>query len=129
MERDCDAHLEAYLAISILHPPLTQKIDISDSRAVIGYVEHQHTICSFRVTSVRTHKMVYRKVVVFRVWIHNSPIVFRIIALTKRIDTFNIRAFVRLGKRPYTTFSYRVARVIAHKNGIQESHCDACFWS
>ena len=35
LERDCDAHLEAYFAISILHPPLTQKIEISYSRAVM----------------------------------------------------------------------------------------------
>ena len=46
-ERDCDAHLVVYLAISIFHPPLTQKIDISDSRAVIQYLERQHTTCSF----------------------------------------------------------------------------------
>ena len=51
-ERDCDACLEACLAIRILHPVLTQKIDISDSRAVIGYAERQHTTCSFRYTSV-----------------------------------------------------------------------------
>ena len=34
-KRDSDAHLEVYLVISILHPPVTQKIDISDTIAVI----------------------------------------------------------------------------------------------
>ena len=58
-KRDYDAHLEAYLTISMLHPPLAQKIDISNSGAVIQYVERLHTSCSFRVTSVSTHKMVY----------------------------------------------------------------------
>ena len=66
-ERDCVAHLEAYLAISILHPHLMQKIDISDSGAVIRYLQHQHMTCSFQVTSVSMHKMVYQKVIVFRV--------------------------------------------------------------
>ena len=72
LERDCDAHLEAYLTINILHSPLTEKIDISDSRAVIRYLERQRTTCTFQlqVTSASTHK-----VVAFLVWIHNSPIV------------------------------------------------------
>ena len=74
-QKDCDAHLEAYFAIHILHPPLAQKMDISNSRAVIQYRERQHTTCSFQVTSVSTHKMVNRKVVAFCVWIHNLPIV------------------------------------------------------
>ena len=51
--------------IGILHPALTEKIDMSDSRAVIGYVECQHTTSGFRVKSVSTHKMLYRKVVAF----------------------------------------------------------------
>ena len=78
LERDCDAFLEAYLALGILRPALIQKIDISDSTEVIGYVERQHMTFSFRVTSVSTHKMLNRKVVAFRVWTHNSPIVSRI---------------------------------------------------
>ena len=93
-QRDCDACLETHLAIRILHPAVTQKIDISDSRAVIAYVEHQHTTCSFRVTSLSTHKMLYLNVGAFCVWTHNSPIVSRIQALTKKIDTciFNSRS-------------------------------------
>ena len=51
-EKDCDAHLDAYLAISIFHPALTPKIDISDCRAVIRYLDRQDTSYSFRVTSV-----------------------------------------------------------------------------
>ena len=69
-ERDCDACSEAYLAIRIFHPALTQKIGNSGSRAVIGYVERQHTPCSFRVTSISMHKMLHRKVGAFRVWTH-----------------------------------------------------------
>ena len=57
------ACLEAYLAVCILHPALTQKIDISDSRVAIWYVERHHTTCSFRVMSVRIHKILYQKVV------------------------------------------------------------------
>ena len=64
--------------IYISHPALTQKIDISDSRAAIWYVEHPHTTCNFRVASVSMHKMSHRKVVTFCVWIHNSPILTRI---------------------------------------------------
>ena len=67
-----------YLAIHILHPAPTQKIDHSDSRAVSGYVERQHTTCSFRVTSISMHKMLYRKVGAFRAWTHNLLIVSRI---------------------------------------------------
>ena len=78
LERDCDACLEVYLAIRVLHPALSHKTDISDSTAVIGYVECQHTTCSFQVTSISMHKMLYRKVGAFRVWTHNSPIVSRI---------------------------------------------------
>ena len=74
-ERDCDAFSEEYLAIGILHSAQIYIIDISDSRAVIGYAERQHTTCSFLVTSVSTHKTLYQKVVAFRVWSHNSPIV------------------------------------------------------
>ena len=66
-ERDNDACLETYLTIRILHLALTVKIDISDSRAVIRYVERQNATCTFRVTSVSMHKMLYRKVVAFRV--------------------------------------------------------------
>ena len=57
--------------------PLTQKIDVSDSRVVIRLLEHQHTPCSFQVTCVNTHKIVYVKEVAFLVWIHNSSIVSR----------------------------------------------------
>ena len=78
LERDCDACLEAYIAIRILHPTPNQNIDMSDSRAVIGYVERRHTTCSFRVTTVSTHEMVDGKVVAFCVWTHNSRIVSRI---------------------------------------------------
>ena len=39
LERDCVACLEAQLAIRILHPALTKKIAISDSKVVIQYVE------------------------------------------------------------------------------------------
>ena len=46
-ERDWDECFEAYLTIHILNPALTQKIDNSDRRAVIGYVERQHTTTSF----------------------------------------------------------------------------------
>ena len=74
-ERDCDVCLETYLTIRISHSALTQKIKISNSRAVIRHVERLHMTCSFRVTSVSTHKMSYWKVVVMPVWIHNSPIV------------------------------------------------------
>ena len=66
-ERDCDAHVEAYLTISIFDASLKQDVDISDSRAAIQYLERQHTTCSFRVTSVSTHKMVSRKLVAFLV--------------------------------------------------------------
>ena len=51
-ERDCDAHLEAYLVISTLHAPLTQEINTSNSRAVIRYPEHQRMTWSFLVTTV-----------------------------------------------------------------------------
>ena len=67
-----------YLTIHILQLALTQKIDISDGRAIIQYVECQHTTCSFRDTSVSTRKMLYRKLVAFRVWIYNLRIVSRI---------------------------------------------------
>ena len=77
-ERDCHACLEGYLAIRTLHPALTQKIDISDSRVVIGFVECQYTTCSFRVTSVSTHKILDRKEVALRVWTNKLPIVSRI---------------------------------------------------
>ena len=66
-KRDCDAHLEAYLTISILYPPLAQKIDISDSITVIQYLQRQHTNSSFQVTSVSTHEIMYQKVVAFPV--------------------------------------------------------------
>ena len=52
-ERDCNAYLETQLAIRISHPALTQKIDISDSRAVIQYVERLHTTCSFQLYSMQ----------------------------------------------------------------------------
>ena len=54
-KRDRDAHLEAYLAISILHPPLTQKTDISDSRSVIRYLQRQHTMAVHREGSKGAH--------------------------------------------------------------------------
>ena len=50
-ERDCDVCLEPYLTIRISHPALEQKIEISDSRAVVRYVQRPYTTCSFRVMS------------------------------------------------------------------------------
>ena len=61
----------------ISHPTLTQKIDISDSRAVIQYVERPYTTCSFKL-GVNTHKMLYQKVIVMHIWIHNLLVVSRI---------------------------------------------------
>ena len=78
LERDWDACLEAYLAISILHSAITQKIDNSDSTAVTGYVEYLTTTCSFLVTRISMHKMLYRKLGAFDVWTHNLPIVSHI---------------------------------------------------
>ena len=53
-ERDCNMCLETQLTIRISHPALMQKIEILDSRAVIRYVEHTRTTCSFQVTSLST---------------------------------------------------------------------------
>ena len=39
LKRDCNVCLEPSLAGCILHVALTQKIDISDSRAVVRYVQ------------------------------------------------------------------------------------------
>ena len=46
-QKDIVMCLEAYFATGILHPALIQKIDMSDSRAVIQYPEGQHITCSF----------------------------------------------------------------------------------
>ena len=40
LERDCDVRLEPLLINHISHTALTQKLDISDSRTVVRYVEH-----------------------------------------------------------------------------------------
>ena len=53
---------------------LIQKIDISDSTAVIQYVKCPHMTCSFQVTSLSMHKMSYWKVVAMCVWILNLSI-------------------------------------------------------
>ena len=60
-ERDCNAYLEAQLAICISNPAPTRKIDICESAAVIRYVERLNTTSSFQVKSVSTHKTTYRK--------------------------------------------------------------------
>ena len=56
---------------------LNQKIDFSDSRAVIRYVEHPCTFCSFRVMRVSIHKMVCQKETVMHFWSHNLPYLAR----------------------------------------------------
>ena len=62
------------LPFYILHLALTQKIDISDIKAVVGYVERLHTTCSFQVTSVSIHEMLYWKVLLMHDGIHNLAI-------------------------------------------------------
>ena len=52
----------------------TQKINISDSRAVIRWVELSYTTFSFRVVRLSTLKMTYRKETMMHVWGHNLPI-------------------------------------------------------
>ena len=65
---------------------------------------------------------VYRKVVAFRVWVHNSPIVSRIHAgLTNTIHLSDSRAIVRKVKSLYSTFSYEVLRVITHKMAYRKA--------
>ena len=75
-----------------------QKIDISDSRAVIQYVEHLHMTCSFRVTSESTHKMSYQNGFAMPAWIDNL--------LIKSCTQLEPRALVRYVKCPYTTFTF-----------------------
>ena len=53
------------------------KIDISDSRAVVQYVEHPYTTCSFKLCALTTLKMVSWKETVMCVWSHNPPILAR----------------------------------------------------
>ena len=53
---------------------LTQSMDISDSREVIGWVEHPHRTFTFQVVHVSMHKIDYRNQSVMRVWNHNFPI-------------------------------------------------------
>ena len=62
----------------ITHPPLTQKIYLSDSRAVFRYAQHSYTFYCFRFMSVSTHKMAYWKEGGMCVWMHNSPVVSHI---------------------------------------------------
>ena len=62
------------LTASIWYAVLTQRINISDSRAVAGYAECPFTTCTFRVMHVSMHKMVYQKVSLMHVWSYNSPI-------------------------------------------------------
>ena len=59
--------LQAYLDICVSPPALTQKIGMSNSRAVIQYVERPHMTYSFQVTSVDKHNMSYQKVVAIHV--------------------------------------------------------------
>ena len=79
---------------SCIHAALTQKIDIFDTRAVIGYVERQHTICSLSYECKYTQNVVSRSSCVLCL---DSKITDRIshTALTKRIDISYSRAIVR----------------------------------
>ena len=71
-ECGCDACLDPYLADRISRPTLIQRIDISDSRTVVGSVERSYKTLSFRVVRVSTHKMAYRKETAVLVLRHNS---------------------------------------------------------
>ena len=65
---------ESQLTHRISHLALTEKTDISDSRAMVQYVEHHYTTYSFRFWPVSAHKMVYQKETAVRVYSLNSPI-------------------------------------------------------
>ena len=43
----------------ISHATLKDKSEVSDSIAIVRYVEHPYTTCSFQVIHVNMHKMVY----------------------------------------------------------------------
>ena len=73
-KRDCSVCLEPLLTDRISNTALTQKIYNFYSRAVIAYVIHSHTTCSFWVIHVSTHNLAYQKETVVRVWSHNSLI-------------------------------------------------------
>ena len=51
---------EAILINHMSHATLTQKIDISDSRAVVRDIEHPYTTRSFLVMCTMTHKTNYQ---------------------------------------------------------------------
>ena len=56
-ERECDACLQPQLTNHILCTAQTRKLDMSGSRAVVQFVEHPYTTCSFRDMSVSRHKI------------------------------------------------------------------------
>ena len=72
----CGACLDPLLVDRISHTALTQRIDISNSRAVIRLVKHPYMTFSFRVVHVHvsTYNVVYGKETVMRVWRHELPI-------------------------------------------------------
>ena len=108
------------ITIRTLHPGLPQKMHISNSKAVIRYVEHPSTTCSFRGKTVSTHKM-YWKVIAMLVYIHNSAIIsYTCTALTQNIDIFDSRVDFQSAQRPYTTCSFRVMDVSKHKTAYQK---------
>ena len=105
-----------------MHPALTRKIDISDSGAVIGYVEYPHMICTLQVMRVSMHKMLYGKEVVTRVQIHNLLIVYRIQLEVRNISAIVEQSFITVGRTLNLYFSSGECNFA--QNGIQESYCD-----
>ena len=105
-ERHCNVCLELYLAFYNLHTALTQKMVISDSRAVVHYVEWPYTTCSFRVMHVCTHKMAYWKETMTWVWSHNLADISSRTALTQKRKISNSKVAICSADCWYTPYSF-----------------------
>ena len=104
-ERDCQACLEPYLIDHITDTTLIQKKDISQSGAVVQYVERSYKTYSFRVMRVGTHKMAYGKETKIRVEAitHRSQLAYSFKAGKEISDS---RVVVQYSDRLYTPYSF-----------------------
>ena len=104
----------------------TKKIDISDSKAVIQYVECQHMTCSFRVTIVSTHKILYQKQLcsVFGLISRQLYLAYRSNQENKYLQQQSNR---QIGKT--SSYHLQLSSCVYNytQNGLQESHYDTCF--
>ena len=67
-ENDCDVCLGLYLFLQISPATLIYNTNVSNSTAVLLYVQHPYMTCSFQVIHVSILKMTYQKETAMHVW-------------------------------------------------------------